>query len=45
MQDVTPNGKPQKMESTKDDVKKDYDYTRANLYVIEKGQELAWVRH
>ena len=28
------------MESTKDDVKKDYDYTRANLYsLVEKGQE------
>ena len=38
--DVTPTSKPQKVESTKDDVKKDYDYTRANLYsIIEKGQE------
>ena len=38
--DVTPSSKPQKVESTKDDVKKDYDYTRANLYsLIEKGQE------
>ena len=38
--DVTPKSKPQKVESTKDDVKKDYDYTRANLYsLIEKGQD------
>ena len=38
--DVTPSSKPQKVESTKDDVKKDYDYTRANLYsLVEKGQE------
>ena len=38
--DVTPTSKPQKVESTRDDVKKDYDYTRANLYsLIEKGQE------
>ena len=38
--DVTPKSKPQKVESTKDDVKKDYDYTRANLYsLVEKGQE------
>ena len=38
--DVTPTSKPQKVESTKDDVKKDYDYTRANLYsLVEKGQE------
>ena len=38
--DVTPNSKPEKVESTKDDVKKDYDYTRANLYsLVEKGQE------
>ena len=32
--DVTPTSKPQKVESTKDDVKKDYDYTRANLYSL-----------
>ena len=38
--DVSPTSKPQKVESTKDDVKKDYDYTRANLYsLVEKGQE------
>ena len=38
--DVTPISKPQKVEPTKDDVKKDYDYTRANLYsLVEKGQE------
>ena len=38
--DVTPKSKPQKVESTKDDIKKDYDYTRANLYsLVEKGQE------
>ena len=38
--DVTPTSKPQKVESSKDDVKKDYDYTRANLYsLVEKGQE------
>ena len=37
--DVTQNSKPQKVESTKDDVKKDYDYTRANLYsLVEKGR-------
>ena len=38
--DVTPTSKPQQGESTNDDVKKDYDYTRANLYsLVEKGQE------
>ena len=39
--DVTPTSKPEKVESkVKDDVQKDYDYTRANLYsLIEKGQE------
>ena len=38
--DVTPSSKPQKVESNKDDVKKDYDYTRANLQsLVEKGQE------
>ena len=42
--DVTPTSKPQKVESSKDDVTKDYDYTRANLYsLVEKGQEaLNW---
>jgi hypothetical protein len=29
-----------KLKSNKDDIKKDYDYTRGNLYsIIEKGQE------
>jgi len=29
-----------KLTSNKDDIKKDYDYTRGNLYsIIEKGQE------
>ena len=29
-----------KIKSTSDDIKKDYDYTRGNLYsIIEKGQE------
>ena len=39
--DVTPTSKPEKVESkVKDDVQKDYDYTRANLYsLVEKGQE------
>ena len=37
--DVSPTSKPQKVESTKDDVKKDYDYTRANLYsLVEKSR-------
>ena len=32
--------KIQKIEKTSDDIKKDYDYTRGNLYsIIEKGQE------
>ena len=32
--------KQDKLKNTSDDVKKDYDYTRANLYsLIEKGQE------
>ena len=32
--------KIEKIKSTVDDVKKDYDYTRGNLYsIIEKGQE------
>ena len=32
--------KIQKIKETTDDVKKDYDYTRGNLYsIIEKGQE------
>ena len=39
--DVTPTSKPEKIESkVKDDIQKDYDYTRANLYsLVEKGQE------
>ena len=39
--DVTPASTPKKVKKTEtDDVKKDYDYTRANLYsLIEKGQE------
>ena len=32
--------KLEKLESVVDDIKKDYDYTRGNLYsLIEKGQE------
>ena len=32
--------KIQKIKETSDDIKKDYDYTRGNLYsIIEKGQE------
>ena len=32
--------KIQKIKETTDDIKKDYDYTRGNLYsIIEKGQE------
>ena len=32
--------KPKKITSQVDDIKKDYDYTRGNLYsIIEKGQE------
>ena len=39
--DVTSTSIPKKVEKTEtDDIKKDYDYTRANLYsLIEKGQE------
>mgnify|MGYP001425214627 CR=1 FL=1 len=39
--DVTPTSKPEKIQSkVKDDIQKDYDYTRANLYsLVEKGQE------
>ena len=39
--DVTPTSTPKKVKKTEtDDIKKDYDYTRANLYsLIEKGQE------
>jgi len=36
----TPEKKLEKIKSTADDIKKDYDYTRGNLYsIIEKGQE------
>ena len=31
--DVTPTSKPQKVESTKDDVKKDYDYILVQIYI------------
>ena len=38
--DVTPIGKEKHARLTKDDVEKDYEYTRGNLYsIIEKGQE------
>ena len=39
--DVKPVSTPKKVKKTEtDDVKKDYDYTRANLYsLIEKGQQ------
>ena len=38
--DVTPVEKTKPDRLSKDDVTKDYDYTRANLYsLIEKGQE------
>ena len=37
--EVSPT-KPKKITSQVDDIKKDYDYTRGNLYsIIEKGQE------
>ena len=35
---ITPEQKPDRL--TKDDITKDYEYTRGNLYsIIEKGQE------
>ena len=39
--DVKSTSTPKKVKKTEtDDIKKDYDYTRANLYsLIEKGQE------
>ena len=39
--DVKPVSPPKNVKKTEtDDIKKDYDYTRANLYsLIEKGQE------
>ena len=37
---VEPVEKIEKINSSVDDIKKDYDYTRGNLYsIIEKGQE------
>ena len=41
MIDVTPNDKKiEKIRSQSEDIKKDYEYTRGNLYsIIEKGQE------
>lgn len=36
----SPDEKIEKIKSSVDDIKKDYDYTRGNLYsIIEKGQE------
>jgi|TARA_X000001382_G_scaffold52477_1_gene35796 hypothetical protein len=38
--DVTPIGREKPARLTKNDVEKDYEYTRGNLYsIIEKGQE------
>ena len=41
MIDVTPTDKKiEKIKSQSEDIKKDYEYTRGNLYsIIEKGQE------
>jgi hypothetical protein len=37
---VTPKKKIEEIKATSNDIKKDYDYTRGNLYsLIEKGQE------
>ena len=37
---VTPGGLPKPDRLTKNDIEKDYEYTRGNLYsIIEKGQE------
>jgi len=37
---VTPEKKIDEIKATSNDIKKDYDYTRGNLYsLIEKGQE------
>ena len=43
MIDVTPTDKKiEKIRSQSEDIKKDYEYTRGNLYsIIEKGQELS----
>ena len=36
----TPEKKIEEIKATSNDIKKDYDYTRGNLYsLIEKGQE------
>ena len=36
----SPDEKIEKIKANVDDIKKDYDYTRGNLYsIIEKGQE------
>ena len=38
--DVTPGGLKKPVRLTKDDITRDYEYTRGNLYsIIEKGQE------
>ena len=40
LEDVTPGGLKKPDRLTKDDITKDYEYTRGNLYsIIEKGQE------
>ena len=37
---ATPEKKIEEIKATSNDIKKDYDYTRGNLYsLIEKGQE------
>jgi hypothetical protein len=38
--EVVVNGEIEKLKESVDDIRKDYDYTRGNLYsIIEKGQE------
>ena len=40
IQKTTPDERIQKIKSTSEDIRKDYEYTRGNLYsIIEKGQE------
>ena len=40
LEDVTPGGLKKPDRLTKDDITRDYEYTRGNLYsIIEKGQE------
>ena len=40
VESVTPEKKIDEIKATSNDIKKDYDYTRGNLYsLIEKGQE------